>query len=77
VEPNGPADRAGIKGLGRDRYGQLYIRDVIIGIDDHKIASYDDLYNTLDNHKVGDTVTVTVERNGQKRKVKLTLMRLD
>jgi S1-C subfamily serine protease len=77
VAPNGPADRAGIKGLARDRYGQLYIRDVIIGIDDHKIASYDDLYNTLDNYRVGDKVTVTVERDGEKRKVQLTLMRLD
>jgi S1-C subfamily serine protease len=77
VEPNGPADRAGIKGLGRNRYGQLYIRDVIIGIDDHKITSYDDLYNTLDNYRVGDSVTVTVERDGEKRKVRLTLMRVD
>jgi S1-C subfamily serine protease len=77
VAPDGPADRAGIKGLGRDRYGQLYIRDVIIGIDDHKITSYDDLYNTMDNYRVGDTVTVTVERDGKKRKVQLTLMRVD
>lgn len=77
VEPNGPADRAGIKGLGRDRYGQLYIRDIIIGIDDHKITSYDDLYNTLDNYRVGDRVTVTVERDGKKRKVQLTLIRLN
>lgn len=77
VVPNGPADRAGIKGLGRDRYGQLYIRDVIIAIDDHKITSYDDLYNTLDNYRVGDTVTVTVERDGKKRKVQLTLMRIN
>jgi S1-C subfamily serine protease len=77
VVPNGPADRAGIKGLDRDRYGQLYIRDVITGIDDHKITSYDDLYNTLDSYRVGDTVTVTVERNGKKRKVQLTLMRVD
>jgi S1-C subfamily serine protease len=77
VAPDGPADRAGINGLGRDRYGQLYIRDVIIGIDDHKITSYDDLYNTMDNYRVGDTVTVTLERDGKKRKVQLTLMRVD
>ena len=77
VVPNGPADRAGIKGLDRDRYGQLYIRDVITGIDDHKITSYDDLYNTLDSYRVGDTITVTVEREGKKRKVQLTLMRVD
>jgi len=77
VVPNGPAHRAGIKGLGRDRYGQLYIRDIITAIDNHKITSYDDLYNTLDNYRVGDTVTVTVERDGKQRKVKLTLMRIE
>jgi S1-C subfamily serine protease len=73
VVPNGPAYKAGIRGIGRDRY----INDIIVGIDKYKITSYDDLYNTLDNYRVGDTVTVTVERNGKKRKVQLTLMRLD
>jgi S1-C subfamily serine protease len=77
VAPNSPADRAGIKGLARNRFGQLYMRDIIVGIDDHKITSYDDLYNTLDNYRVGDRVTVTVERDGEKRKVQLTLIRLD
>jgi S1-C subfamily serine protease len=77
VAPDGPAHRAGIKGLGRNSRGQLYIRDVIIGIDDHRITSYDDLYNALDNYRVGDTVTVTVERDGKMRKVQLTLIRVD
>lgn len=77
VVPNGPAHQAGIKGLGRDRFGRLFIRDVIIGIDNHKITSYDDLYNALDNYRIGDNITVTVERNGRKRNLQLTLMRLD
>ncbi|MCP5108084.1 MAG: trypsin-like serine protease [bacterium] len=71
------AYRAGLRGLGRDRYGQLYIKDVIVGIDDHKITSYDDLYNTLDNYRIGDKVTVTVNRDRQIRKVRLKLVRSD
>jgi S1-C subfamily serine protease len=73
----GPADKAGIKGLSRDRFGQLYIRDIIVAIDKQQVTSYDDLYNALDQYRVGDRVTVTVERDGRQRKVELTLMRID
>lgn len=77
VVPNGPAHRAGIKGLKRDRWGRLYFQDIIVAINQYKITSYDDLYNALDHFRVGDTVTVTVERDDQIRKVKLTLTRID
>ena len=71
------ADRAGLKGLSRDRYGRLFVRDVIVGIDATKVKSYDDLYSALDNHKIGDTVTLTVAREGKERKVRLTLVSSD
>jgi len=70
-------DRAGLKGLSRDRYGRLFVRDVIVGIDATKVKSYDDLYGALDNHKIGDTVTLTVAREGKERKVRLTLVSSD
>lgn len=71
------ADRAGLKGLSRDRYGRLFVRDVIVGIDATKVKSYDDLYGALDNHKIGDTVTLTVAREGKERKVRFTLVSSD
>ncbi|MGZ7046381.1 MAG: S1C family serine protease, partial [Candidatus Aminicenantales bacterium] len=37
----------GLRGLGRDSYGRLYIRDVITAIDGKKIKSYDDLFTAL------------------------------
>lgn len=77
VSPDSHAYRAGIKGLARDRYGELYIQDIIVGIDDHKISSYDDLYNVLDQYRIGDTVTITLMRNGEKRKIRFTLERID
>lgn len=67
----------GLRGLGRDEFGRLYIRDVIIGMDSLRIKSYDDLYNALDNYQVGDTVTLTVERDGKSRKVRITLVEID
>jgi S1-C subfamily serine protease len=71
------ADRAGLKGLGRDRYGRLFLRDVIVGIDTTKVKSYDDLYGVLDGHKIGNTVTLTVARESKERKVRLTLVSSD
>ncbi len=77
VSPDSHAYRAGIRGLARDRYGELYIKDIIVGIDDYKISSYDDLYNALDHFRIGDTVTITLMRNDEKRKIRFTLVRID
>ena len=67
----------GLRGLGRDRAGRLYISDVITGIDSKPIGSYDDLFNALDDYRVGDTVTLTVERDGKSRKVRIELVQID
>jgi S1-C subfamily serine protease len=76
--PRGSAAyRAGIRGIARDRYGRLYIQDVIVGIDNNKITSYDDLYNALDNYRIGDEVTLTLRRDEKERKVKIQLIRTD
>lgn len=71
------AYRAGVRGIGQDRWGRRYIRDIIVGIDKIEIKSYDDLYNALDQYRVGDVVTVTLERDGKKRTVRLTLVQID
>jgi len=71
------AERAGLKGLGRDRYGRLFLRDIIIGVDGTKVTSYDDLYSALENHKIGDSVILTVAREGKERKVRFTLVSSD
>jgi S1-C subfamily serine protease len=64
----------GLRGLYRDNYGRLLIRDVITAIDQKKVASYDDLFAALDGYKIGDTVTLTVEREGKSRQVRIQLV---
>jgi S1-C subfamily serine protease len=64
----------GLRGLQRDRYGRLLIRDVIKAIDQKKTTSYDDLFAVLDGYKIGDTVTLTVEREGERREVRIRLV---
>lgn len=48
-----------------------------MGVDGTVIKSYDDLYNTLDGYQIGDTVTLTVQKDRKIRKIQLTLVRID
>jgi S1-C subfamily serine protease len=67
VQPNSPADKAGLQGTPQDQpsNGQR-LGDIIIGIDGHSLRSIDDLINYIDVHKsVGNNVMLTVNRHGQ------------
>ena len=61
VAPNGNAAKAGMHGISQTRQG-IMLGDVIVGIDDKRIDSFDDFYTVLDSHKPDDTVKVTVAR---------------
>lgn len=73
VVPEGPAARAGLEGLTQTEDG-FTLGDLIVGIDDAKIESYDHLYNTLDGKRVGQRVKVRVLRGGQERTVEMELV---
>jgi serine protease DegQ len=62
VPEGGPADEAGI-----------VQGDVIVKLDDRNIEVVEDLFAELRDHKPGDTVPVTVVRNGERRQVEVTL----
>ncbi|NVB37096.1 trypsin-like peptidase domain-containing protein [Pseudenhygromyxa sp. WMMC2535] len=64
VSPQGPAHQAGLQGLRR-RGRDILLGDVIVGIDDYAVASFDDLFNALDNFEPGDSVAVKVQRAGE------------
>jgi len=70
-----PAYEAGLRGLGRDRFGRRILNDVITAVDRTPVNSYDDLFGILENHKIGDVVTLTVERDEKVRPVRFTLVR--
>ncbi|HTX68940.1 MAG TPA: trypsin-like peptidase domain-containing protein [Thermoleophilia bacterium] len=77
VSAGSPAAKAGIKGGNRQVtvQGQQFTigGDVIVKIDDTPIKTADDLIAYLGTKKPGDTVTVTVERNGQTQQIQVTL----
>jgi S1-C subfamily serine protease len=64
VLPGGPAAKAGLRGLTRTRQ-QIGLGDVIVGIDDHEITNYDDLFNVLERYEPGSKVKVKVLRGGE------------
>jgi S1-C subfamily serine protease len=62
VMPGSPADAAGIQP-----------RDVITAIDGQQLTDESSLAQTLSQHKPGDTVTLSVVRDGQQQDVSVTL----
>jgi len=65
----GPAAAAGLHGTGQADASD----DIITAIDGHAIATVDQLTQYLDTKKVGDRVTLSVIRNGQRISVGVTL----
>ena len=71
VVKDGPADKAGIRSASQDAEGVH--ADIIVAIDGRPVKNANDLYSIMENHKIGDTIKVTLERDGQRRDVSLTL----
>ncbi len=60
----GPADKAGIKGITTDYYGQNHGGDIITAADNKSITGMDNLVTYIDQHtRPGDTTVLTIFRN--------------
>ncbi len=73
ASPGGPARAAGLKGITRNQWGATVLGDIIIGIDDQVIETYDDLLTALETHKPGDRVELNFVRDGRIQTTKLVL----
>ena len=62
VEDFSPAQKAG-----------LQAGDVIVKVDGQSITTMDELNDIKNSHKVGDVLTLTVNRNGEEKELKVTL----
>ena len=76
VDPKGPASKAGLQGITRDRRGQYYLGDIIVGINNEKIKNYDDLYENVNKFKIGDKVKVKIIRDGKEKNLDITLVQI-
>jgi S1-C subfamily serine protease len=60
LEPNGPADRAGLE-----------VEDVIVSFGDESVTNVDDLHKILTEHPVGEATTMGIIREGQRIELKV------
>ena len=72
VEGSG-ADEAGLQPTRRDQRGRVVLGDVIVAIDGQQVRSAEELRLRLEQRRAGDTVTVTVDRDGRKRDLRIRL----
>ena len=73
VAPDSAADKAGLAGAAVAPDGSIVPGDIIVAVEGKQVDSVARLLARLDDFKVGDTVTVTVIREGKKRDVRVTL----
>ncbi|HEU4386057.1 MAG TPA: trypsin-like peptidase domain-containing protein [Anaeromyxobacteraceae bacterium] len=73
VAKGSAAARAGLRGTTRTEDGAIVLGDVIQGLDQRKVASPDDLFAALEEHKPGDTVTLRLLRGERTVEVKVRL----
>lgn len=74
VAPDGPADRAGLQVMEPDPSNpQGFKGDLIVRIDGEKVQSRRDLLKILSQKRPGDTVKVSVIRNGTLHEVPVLL----
>jgi S1-C subfamily serine protease len=73
VPPGSSAERAGLQGTILESGGDAQIGDVITAINDRPVVDTNTLFDALDRHEPGDTVNVTVWRDGETLEFPVTL----
>ena len=77
VPPGSPAEEAGLRSLEIDRFGNVRRFDVLLQIDEYPLESFDDLYEALEDHEVGDEVSVRFARGRRQHTVTIPLQAIN
>lgn len=73
VNPGSSAESAGLRSLTVYRDGRITPGDVIVDVAGKMVDTVGKLQAKLDNFKIGDTVRITIVRDGKRREVDLVL----
>ncbi|MBN2490078.1 MAG: trypsin-like peptidase domain-containing protein [Planctomycetes bacterium] len=76
VQPGSAAEKAGLLGNRSDEDRNRLRGDILLAVNGQRITNSSDLFKILEKHKVGETVTVTIDRLGQRLDVPVTLQAL-
>lgn len=73
----GPAASIGLKGMEEDRYGRVYIGDIIVEMDGKKIEGYDDYFQIMDKKKFGEKLKLKILRKRKIENYTVTLTKME
>ncbi len=73
VLPDSAAASAHLQGTRRAEDGQIHLGDVILAIDGKAIGTAKELNAALEKYHIGDAVTLSIVRDGQKQDISVTL----
>ena len=74
VQRGSGAEKAGLKGVRKNRLGDLLFGDIIVAVDNVPVRSNDELLTVLERHKIGDMVTVHSDRDREILEFKIELL---
>ncbi len=74
VADGSPADRAGLVGPTITRFRRVRFGDIIVAVDGKAVRGADDVQYAFEKAGVDATVTLTVERDGKRRDVRVRLV---
>jgi S1-C subfamily serine protease len=72
VEPGSSADKAGLRGT-KQVWGGLILGDIILAVNGVRVEDYEQFQDELEKHNIGDTVTLTLLRDGGQVDVRVML----
>ncbi|MCC6532844.1 MAG: trypsin-like peptidase domain-containing protein [Burkholderiales bacterium] len=73
ILPGSPAQKADLRPFQRGQDGNVVLGDIIVAFDGKPVMGLDDLLELLERHQPGETVTLTLMREGEKVEQKITL----
>jgi len=79
IVPGSPADKAGLEPMYQTARGDIRLGDEILAIDGKKVSTTEDLVSAIEDHSIGDRVTLSYFRHEvnddrpQQRSVEVTL----
>jgi S1-C subfamily serine protease len=74
LQAGGSAEKAGLKGLSQDSFGEIVIGDIILSLDGEKMSDTDALFRFLDKKQIGSTVQAKVFRHGKEITIPIRLL---
>ena len=73
VDRGSSAEKAGIRPASRDRSGRTVVGDIIVAVNGEPVRSGGELGLLLEKFNEGDSVTVTIDRDGDRQDMRITL----